>query len=70
MAKDQPLMCEASHICMDCKQSTLCNTYRFACPWINDDELKMCDGCLEKLADDMYKFEAEQETLAAKGGEG
>ena len=50
-------MCRVEHICHSCKLPTLCKTYTWACPWINDDEIQMCDPCTEKLAEEMYIFE-------------
>lgn len=53
-------LCIEPHICMDCKKETYCKTYRWACPWTNEDEDQMCDECLDKAAEAMYKFEEDQ----------
>jgi len=46
-------MCDKTHICQQCKKETKCVTYTWACPWINDDEIQMCEEC-EKIFSEEY----------------
>lgn len=49
-------MCNEEHVCYFCRRPCFCNTYTWACPWINDDEDRGCDKCLEKLAKEMEVY--------------
>jgi hypothetical protein len=49
-------LCTQQHICMKCKKPCLCNTYPWACPWINDDEDKMCEPCLDEFAQEYQEW--------------
>ena len=50
-------LCKAIHKCARCGDDCKCYTYKWACPWINDDEDKMCEICMDETADEMEEFE-------------
>ena len=52
-------LCTQTHTCYRCKKPTLCQTYTWACPWINEDEDQMCDLCMDLSAREMLQYEAE-----------
>lgn len=46
-------ICKETHECRVCKKQTTCDTYKWACPWKNGDEIQMCDKCLLQLEADL-----------------
>ena len=52
-------ICDDIHECSSCHKPTTCNTYRWACPWKNDDEDMMCMDCMEEEEIRQYEHEAE-----------
>lgn len=52
MTYDATKLCTDTHICHDCKKECKCDTYTWACPWRNEDEIQMCDPCTEKFAEE------------------
>lgn len=45
------------HICMFCKKETPCDLPPYACPWLNDDEIKSCHKCEEQMILEMEEAE-------------
>lgn len=60
---EPPMLCKDEHICQRCQQSTKCETYVWACPWINDDEDQMCVDCELMTAVEMWDFEQSEDDL-------
>lgn len=55
-AQTDKQLCDQLHICDSCKKQCYCRTYLFACPWINDDEDRMCDPCMGKFTEEYEKY--------------
>lgn len=45
----QNYLCREFHLCARCGNIAFCETYPWACPWINGDELGYCRLCLLKV---------------------
>jgi hypothetical protein len=43
------VMCDQPHECQKCGKVTLCQTYRWACPWLNGDLDQVCFECWDGL---------------------
>lgn len=56
-------MCETPHECQRCHKTTLCGTYRWACPWLNGDKDQLCDDCWYMTAEEFEAWTKKQEGM-------